>query len=145
MVPDSIITAMSRQAGAVKRTHDELPKVHSSLEALELSRDQQVKEFFEEFKLSAVLTRRGQELLDLCSPAPQIEEATEFGRDTFDIPENFVCLTSGEGEEFILYSKRDGKVYDVSVSQLYDLEAGKTEATWSSFYNLIEWYLSADS
>ena len=136
---------MSRQVGAVKRSPDELPRVSACLQSLGLSHDQQVREFFEECKLSAVLASRPQELLDLCSPTPQIEEVTDFGRDTYEIPEEFICLTSGEGEGFILYSKSDGKVYDVSVSQLDDLEAGRLKATWASFYDLIEWYLSADS
>jgi hypothetical protein len=135
---------MSRQVGKVKRSPDELPRVSACLAALGLSGDQQLKEFFEAFKLSGVLSRRPHELLDLCSPTPQIEEATNFGRDTYEIAENFICLTSGEGEGFILYSKCDGKVYDLCVNQLDALEAGSIDATWPSFYDLIEWYLSRD-
>ena len=133
---------MSSQIGAVERSADDLSLVSECLEALGLSGDQEVKEFFEAFKLSGVLSNRSQELLDLCSPSPQIAETTDFGRDTYEITEYFVCLTSGEGEGFILYSKPDGKVYNVAVNQLDDLEAGKVDATWQSFFDLIEWYLS---
>ncbi|WP_145115884.1 hypothetical protein [Botrimarina mediterranea] len=112
------------------------------LDVLGLSGDQQVREFFQNYNLSGVLSNRSHELLDLCSPTSQIIEATDFGRDTYGISENFVCLTSGEGEGFILYSKVDGKVYDVAVNQLDELEAGKIKARWQSFVELIEWYLS---
>ena len=141
MIPDSIKSAMGNQQGTVQRVLSDLPKVAECLEVLGLTGDPQVKEFFESFQLSGVLSSRSQELLDLCSPTPQIAEATDFGRDTYEITDDFVCLTSGEGEGFILYSKTNGKVYDVAISQLDDLEAGNMEVTWQSFFDLIEWYL----
>lgn len=56
-----------------------------------------------------------------------------------EVTEDYVCLTSGEGEGFYLYSITDRKIYDVSVDELDDLEAGKKEARWGSFYELLEW------
>lgn len=69
-------------------------------------------------------------------------EATDFGRDAYEITEDFVCLTSGEGEGFLIYGKKDRRIYDVSVSDLDALEAGEAEARWDSFFDLIEWYVT---
>jgi hypothetical protein len=80
-------------------------------------------------------------LLDLCSPTRQFAETTDFGRDIYGVPGNYICLSSGEGEGFILYSISDRKIYDISVSELDDLEQGKVEPRWNSFFDLIEWYL----
>ncbi len=143
MIPDTINNLMSQQAGQVKRFSSEIEKVHECLRSLGVYEHEQLKEFFCQYKLSGILSNRSVELLDLCSPSPQIEEATDFGRDTYDITDDFICLTSGEGDGFLLYSKLDRKVYDISVSELDSLEAGDTECRWESFYDLIEWSLDA--
>ncbi len=67
---------------------------------------------------------------------------TDFGRDTYEMTDDFIYLTSGEGEGFLVYSKQNRKIYDVSVSDLDVLEAGEKQATWDSFFDLIDWCLS---
>jgi len=132
---------MSQQAGQVDRASDEVGMVTECVRSLGVEDHEQLKDFFSRYKLSGVLSGRTVELLDLCSPSPQIGEATEFGRDTYEITDDFVCLTSGEGEGFLLYSKLDRRIYDVRVSELDALEAGQVKCRWESFYDLIEWYL----
>ncbi len=133
---------MSSQVGNVERPTADLPVVAERLAELGIGGDPQVREFFKNYTLSGVLSDRPLELLDLYSPTPEIAEATDFGRDVYEITDEFVCLTSGEGEGFILFSKTDGSVFDVDVDQLDDLEAGNLEPSWLSFYELIEWYLT---
>jgi hypothetical protein len=60
----------------------------------------------------------------------------------WELGKDFICLTNGEGEGFILYSKRDGKVYDVGIGEIEALEQGTVAPRWNSFYELIEWYLA---
>ena len=141
MIPETIRSAMSKQRPIVERPSEQLTAVQESLMELGLLEHNQVREFFETYRLGPVLSNQHTELLDLCSPTRQFAEATGFGRDTYRITDNFVCLTSGEGEGFILYSISDCKIYDVSVSELDDLEKGKVEPRWDSFFDLIEWYL----
>ena len=142
MIPATITQKMSQQAGNVDRDSTDLDKVNQALATLGIEDHEQPKEFFTRFKLSGVLSNHPVELLDLCSPTEQIFEATDFGRDTYEMTDDFICLTSGEGEGFLVYAKENRKVYDVSVSDLDALEAGEKEATWESFFDLIEWYLS---
>jgi len=142
MIPLSIVDAMSRQVGRVNRSDSDAEKVLASLRDLGVADHEQLKEFFLAYKLSGVLSKRETELVDLCSPTPQILEATEFGRDTFNVTDDFICMTSGEGDGFVLYSKISRKLFDVGVNELDAVEAGKRDADWESFYDLIEWYLA---
>lgn len=142
MIPTTIIEKMGQQSGNVHREPADQEKVKSALAALGVENHDQLREFFIRFKLSGVLSNQSVELLDLCSPTDQIMEATDFGRDAYEITEDFVCLTSGEGEGFLIYGKKDRRIYDVSVSDLDALEAGEAEARWDSFFDLIEWYVT---
>ena len=142
MIPATITQKMSQHAGNVDRDSADLDKVNQALATLGIADHEQPRDFFTRFNLSGVLSKRPVELLDLCSPTEQILEATDFGRDTYQMTDDFICLTSGEGEGFLVYAKETRKIYDLSVSDLDALEAGEREATWESFFDLIEWYLS---
>lgn len=142
MIPENISNLLSKQPGMVDRDLHDNEKVHQCLNELGLLGHEQWNDFFLKYKLSGVLTNRSTELLDIASPSPQIAEVTDFVRDVYDVTEDYVCLTSGEGEGFYLYSIVDRKIYDVTVDELDELESGGKEARWDSFYDLIEWYLS---
>jgi hypothetical protein len=141
MIPETIRSAMSKQGPVVGRPPEELTAVQESLAELGLLEHDQVREFFEKYRLASVFSNQYTELLDLCSPTCQMADTTDFGKDTYGLTDNFVCLTSGEGEGFIIYSKSDRKVYDVSITEIEDLKKGNVEPRWDSFFDLIEWYL----
>jgi hypothetical protein len=142
MIPNIIKVAMDKQSGQIERPVADISSVIDCLRSLGLDNHLQLRDFFSNYKLSGVQSKRAEELLDLCSPTRQIAEATYFGRDIYGISDDFICLTSGEGEGFLLYSKLDQKIYDVAVSELGTLASGEKTAGWESFYDLIEWYLS---
>lgn len=141
MIPQNIVDLMSRQSGGVDRALGDLPKVDAQLKRLGLSGDEEISMFFRRFSLAGVLSSKSFELLDICTPAAQIFEATAFAEDSFAVEAGFIALTSGEGEGFVLLRKADGAVFDVGVNELDDLEAGTVEPRWPSFFALLEWYL----
>lgn len=142
MIPHRIVRLLQAQPGKYQRDLSQLPLVQENLEDLGLLGHDQVRQFFESYNLSGILGKRPEELLDLCSPTPQIKEATSFGVDVYGVPDGFLCLTSGEGEGFVLYSTKDRAVYEVAIDQLDQLEQGEIKPTYSSFFELIEWYLA---
>tara|TARA_R110000851_G_scaffold232573_1_gene385173 strand:+ start:30 stop:581 length:552 start_codon:yes stop_codon:yes gene_type:complete len=142
MIPDKIIQGMYKHGPKAKRPSEQSEVVRESLAELDLLQHDQVREIFEVYNFAAILSRQLGELLDVCSPTRQIFEATEFGRDIYNLPDGYICLSSGEGEGFILYSKINQKVYDLEVAEFDDLEQGKAEPTWESFFELIEWYVA---
>lgn len=143
MIPKNIINALQAQKGEVERVPEQMSSVSSNIEALGLGGHTEIEEFFSTYDLAGVSSSREVELLDLCSPGDEIRETTEWARDIYQVGQDFVCLTSGEGEGFVLYSKVDRKVYDISVSELPALENGNVSPKWQSFFELIEWYLAA--
>jgi len=122
----------------LERSSSDLEKVNLALQKIAVKATEELAEFFRQFKLPGVLNKRSVELLDLCSPTEQIQEATEFGQDAFEIKDDFLCLTSSEGEGFVLYSKSSKRAFDASADELDSLEAGDKEPEWNSFFELIE-------
>jgi hypothetical protein len=141
MIPELIIESLVNIDAEVDRDKDEIEDVSRNINLLGLSHDGQISQFFNRYKLSGIISTKNFELLDLCRPDDEIYETTDWAKDVYELPDDFVCLTSGEGEGFVLFSKTDGKVYDVSVSQFDDLSQGKVEPRWDSFFDLIGWYL----
>jgi len=141
MVPAIIETLMRVQRGRVHRDPSEQPTVRRRLEELSIETSTQLGQFFMTFSLGGVLSVRDIELLDLCSPSAQIRDATKFGREIYGVENQFICLTSGEDEGFVLYSISDESVYDVGVNELKRLPDGIVTPRWKSFNDLIIWYL----
>lgn len=142
MIPLVITDLMAQQKGSVRRPAEQRAKVLNDLEQLGIGADTEFGEFFKEYRLSGVLSRRSIELQDLSSPTSQILSTTEFARDIYGLPEGFICLSSGEGDGFIAYSRCDGRVYDVRAADIDALGRGELAPKWDSIFRLMEWYLS---
>ena len=142
MIPQSIIEAIGEIGGEVDRPKSEMDDVSRNISLLGLSDDEPLSQFFNQYNLCGLISTKNFELLDLCFPDDEIYETTEWAKDVYELPDEFICLSSGEGEGFVLLSKSDGKIYDVSVSQFDGLSQGKVESKWDSFFDLIDWYLS---
>jgi hypothetical protein len=98
--------------------------------------------FFSEFNASVLFsTSSYEELMDVSEPTPQIAAGTTFVREVWEIPSEFICLTSCEGEGCYLYSTKSNAVYDFSLAE-WDEFMRNPVARWKSFFDFIEWYLS---
>lgn len=107
MIPQNIIDLMDNQKGSVKRPSDQVPIVISNSNKLGITPTSEFTEFFIKYRLSGVLSNKEFELLDMASPTSQIVDATNYAIDIYGLPQDFICLTSGEGEGFIIFSKID--------------------------------------
>ena len=127
-----------------RRSPEQAGEVDDALSVLGIDKTLPIGEFFAAYDLCAILSGPDiyVELLDLCSPTRQIEAATEFARNVYELHPDFIALSSGEGEGFILYSKRDGSVHDVDISDFDKLRNNELAPAWPSFNALMEWYLS---
>lgn len=141
MIPLSIKDTLGGMDGEIDRNENEIVDVKRNLEMLGLKEDEQISQFFIRFNSCSIVSKRDFELLDLCFPNDEIFETTEWAKDVYQLPKDYICLTSGEGEGFILFSKIDSKIYDVSVSEFSSLALGKVNARWESFFELMTWYL----
>ncbi len=68
-------------------------------------------------------------------------EEWRWCQDFLNLSPDFIPLTPGEGEGVVVWSKRDGKVYDIGWSEGDALNRGDIYARWNTYYELMEHYL----
>ena len=141
MIPADVEELMKAQPAASGR--DDASEVLRELGALGVQPEDELALFYVQYRAANVHSRRtSEELMDPAFPTPQLASATEFARETYEVGEEFLCLTSGEGEGFYLYEFSTGAIFDVDVDELDELESGSLKPRWSSFFDLMRWYLS---
>ena len=69
-----------------------------------------------------------------------MESPTALAREVYGVPAEYVALTSGEGDGFLLYSLTKRAVFEVDAGQFDELISGRIAPRWLSFFHLIEWY-----
>ncbi|NTZ07191.1 SMI1/KNR4 family protein [Burkholderia metallica] len=98
-------------------------------------------QFYLKYRGSFISPRPIAELLDIEGPSiPAIPDQTEYVRDRYGIPEQYLALTSDESEGMYLYGKGDGAVYDLDISVLNDFIKGNVSARWAAFNDFLIWY-----
>lgn len=71
-----------------------------------------------------------------------IGAAYQFVQDTWELPKDFLPLTSTEGEGAILLNLQTNRVYDFNLDKYNQLLNGELKPTWDSFYEFLNWYLT---
>jgi len=124
-IPEDIRDLVLAQRGNVRRTAKELAK--TELLKLGIRAGSEIYEFFTEFNITLFISQTSYEqLCDVCEPTPQIWDGTVFVREVWGVPEEFVCLTSAEGEGCYLYSNTTEAVYDFELADRENfLKTGK--------------------
>lgn len=142
LVPDKIQRLVLSQKGNVVRTARE--RARAELAKLGVREGSEIHSFFSEFQIGLFISRSSyEELSDVCEPTPQIWVGTQFVRDVWELPEEFICLTSVQGEGCYLYSNVTESVYDFSLAEREQfLRAPRP--VWKGFFEFIEWYLGEE-
>jgi hypothetical protein len=98
-------------------------------------------QFFLECEGGFALGLGKKELLDIDGPAyPSIIDVTNFVHQAYSVPSHFICLTSPEGEGFVLYDKRTESVYDTGLDELPALLSGDLQPRWKTFFDYLRDY-----
>lgn len=74
-----------------------------------------------------------------------IGNSTAFVRATWEVPDDFVCISSIEGEGAYLYRIGSEAIYDFDLGQSEPLAAGEITPRWPNFFAFLNWYLVGDS
>jgi hypothetical protein len=80
-------------------------------------------------------------LLDVSEPTASVARATAFVREVWELPRDFICITSCEGEGCYLYSTLTEAVYDFSLADR-ELFIRNPVPKWHTFFEFVEWFLS---
>ncbi|MBN6076123.1 hypothetical protein HYE59_00845 [Aggregatibacter actinomycetemcomitans] len=78
------------------------------------------------------------EIIDVADDS--IFDTLDYVRERYELPENFIPLTSDEAEGMYLYNKFDKKVYNFNMED-YEGDTDNLAPEWNSFYDFILWYI----
>ncbi|MDT3530103.1 SMI1/KNR4 family protein [Stenotrophomonas pavanii] len=85
------------------------------------------------------------ELLRIVGPGiPKIPDQAEYVWDRYELPADFLPLSSDEGEGMYLYDVRKEDVHDYCLARHDQLLSGETPARWKNFVDFIVWYINDD-
>ncbi|WP_176051065.1 SMI1/KNR4 family protein [Burkholderia sp. BCC1644] len=115
-----------------------------ALQDLGVASDTDFGQFYLKYQGGFISPRPVAELLDIEGPSiPAIPDQTEYVRDRYGIPEQYLALTSDESEGMYLYGNDDGAVYDLDISDLNDFINGNISARWATFNDFLIWYFDS--
>ena len=143
MIPEKLRAKVERQRGNIHRTNPDA--VNEALVELGVPLDSEFAEFFREYVITFFISDTSDEqLCDLLSPSKQILLGTEFAHEVWELPENFICFTSCQGEGCYLYDRDTGAVWDFDLADREDFIAGRQKPAWNSFFEFMNWYLGEE-
>lgn len=141
MIPRQLINLIEKQPGNIHRA--DTGPVIEALKALDISLESELAEFFLNYVITFFRsTTSYEELCDIAEPSNEIEVGTSFIHEVWELPENFICLTTVQGEGCYLYDKKNGEVLDFSLAQRAEFLAGEVGQKWNTFFDFLIWYLS---
>ena len=142
MIPNQLKILVEQQPGDIRRINKEL--AIQALRDLDISLESEFAQFFQEYKITLFQSIVSDEALcDIAEPTPEIKAGTQFVHEVWELPENFICFTTVEGEGGYLYDKVDGSVYDFELGKREELISGRMKPRWNSFFEFMTWYLGA--
>ncbi|WP_175816718.1 SMI1/KNR4 family protein [Burkholderia diffusa] len=142
MIPSTVEHYLATASGDVARTDSK--SAEKVLLNIGVSPTSEFGEFYLRYQGSFISRRSVAELLDIEGPAiPAIPDQTEYVRDRYHVPEQYLALTSDESEGMYLYNKIDQAVYDLDIAVLDDFLQGNVPARWATFNDFLIWYFEA--
>ncbi|WP_380189376.1 hypothetical protein [Iodobacter arcticus] len=130
------------QKGQVLRTAKDV--AHLELISLGVREGGELHSFFTEFQIGFFRSQTSdEELSDICEPTPEIATGTSFVHDVWVLPQEFICITSVQGEGCYLYSNITEAVYDFSLADRVSF-IENPQPRWGSFFEFMHWYLAPD-
>jgi hypothetical protein len=142
MIPERITKGMEQQmanhpGGHYRVSDDRRKMVITNCETMGIPPDSELMEFCLVWNPGLIFPASGV-YIELDSPdESDFVLIWEWGQE-LGLSSDFVPLTSFEGEGGIIWSKRDGRVYDAAWTEFQSLNDGKLAPRWESYYELIE-------
>jgi hypothetical protein len=126
--------------GAVLRKDVSLAQC--AMKKLGVSEGSEFYEFYSMFIASNLVSSSSYEsLVDVSEPTEEVALGTRFAHEVWELPKEYICFSSCQGEGGYLYSTKDHAVYDFTLANR-DQFLERRNINWESFYEFITWYLS---
>lgn len=141
MIPPDITTKIGQHPWKMERKDRAEAKL--LLQQLGIAETSAFAQFFLAYEGGFALGSGMKEMLDIAGPAhPSIPDATDFVCQAYGVPRTFLCLTSPEGEGFVLYEKKTERVYDTGLDELAALLSGDLRPRWQTFFDYLRDYFN---
>ncbi|MBV7435633.1 hypothetical protein KRX19_11440 [Cardiobacteriaceae bacterium TAE3-ERU3] len=126
----------------IEKNEEKRKKTQEILRSLGVREGSQFYELYSKYFLRHLDCRDGTpEIID---PLPEsFERKTVLTREVWELPENYILFTTGEGEGGYLYETEEEKVWDFYLICREELFEG-TLPHWDSFYEFMVWYLTVE-
>lgn len=80
-------------------------------------------------------------MVDAIIPQKSLLRTAFFAHEVWEVPEQYILFSTGEGEGGYLYNKDDGTVWDFNLGE-QKLLGTDALPHWNSFYEFMVWYLT---
>jgi hypothetical protein len=132
MIPEKLRVQIKLQPGDTCRANPEA--VNEALEELGVPLNSEFADFFREYAVTSFSSPvSNEQLCDLLEPIAQILVGTQFVHEVWELPANYICFTTCQGEGGYLYDRDTGAVWDFDLADREDFIAGRQKPAWNSF------------
>lgn len=137
MIPKDLVNLIEKQSE--RTTSIDKKSAACALEKLGIPLDSEFGEIFLNYLPANFQSSVSDEYIcDISEPTEQISVGTEFIHEMWELPENYICFTSLQGEGGYLLDKNSGGVWDFDLAQYDDFVSGLTPPRWTGFFDFIK-------
>ena len=141
MIPVEVETYLANAPGEVLRASR--ASAEKVLQTLGVALNTEFADFYLKYQGCFISPRPVSELMDIDGPEiPNIAAELGYVQDRYDLPANYLPLTTDEGEGMYLYAINSGTVYDMDFDNLPDLLTNKLPPRWPDFNAFLIWFFS---
>ena len=139
---EQVANLMSKQPFQTLKSEQRRKESMLILDELNIPKNSEFYEFYSTYYGRNLNYRGGASpIVDPSPPQKSLLRTAFFAREVWEVPEQYILFSTGEGEGGYLYNKEDGTVWD------FDLGEQKLLGTdalrhWHSFYEFMVWYLT---
>ena len=139
---EQVANLMSKQTFSTQKNAEYKNESILVLKEIGIPEHSEFFEFYSSYYARDLRKRSGASpIVDSSPPQKYLLHAAFVGHDAWEVPEQYILFSTGEGEGGYLYNKEDGTVWD------FDLGEQKLLGTdalrhWHSFYEFMVWYLT---
>jgi len=138
------VQALIKAAGRGRFVRSDVAAAEAAMAKLDIRADTEFYAVASRYLLGSLHCEHdGEALVDVSAPTEQVAVATAFARSGWELPDDYICFTSCQGEGGYLYSITTGGVFDFTLAERDEFLRNPV-AQWRTFFGFLRWYLSPD-
>ena len=139
---EQVAMLMSKQSFSAQKSAEYKNGSILVLKELGIPSDSEFYEFYSTYYARDLRNRSGASpIVDSSPPQKSLLRTAFFAREVWEVPEQYILFSTGEGEGGYLYNKDDGTVWDFNLGE-QKLLGTDALRHWHSFYEFMVWYLT---